>query len=110
MAERVVDSLEPVEIDQRDRAWRPAAAGARNLFTQHPHDAAAVIRARQFIEFGQFFDASVGFLELESALVERLTDRVREHPEKHAASDGEDEDGHGVDAVSTDGLRQWSRA
>ena len=60
----VVDALEPVEIDQRDRAGRPLRRGAGDLLVQHPHDAAAVERAGQFVEFGELLDPLVGFLQL----------------------------------------------
>src|ERR1700737_4764459 len=69
----VVDALEPVEIDQRDRTGGFAAVGAGDLVVQRPHDAAAVERARQFVELGELFDPLVGFLELEAARIERLT-------------------------------------
>ena len=58
----VVDALEPVEIDQRDRAGASCAVGAGDLVIQHPHDAAAVERAGQFVEFGEFLDAPVASL------------------------------------------------
>src|SRR5882762_7442579 len=38
----VIDALEPVEIDQRDRAGRFAAIGAGDFVIQHSHDAAPV--------------------------------------------------------------------
>jgi hypothetical protein len=43
--------------------------GPGNLVIQHPHDAAAIERAGQLVEFGKLFDALVGLLELEATLV-----------------------------------------
>ena len=56
------------------------ALGAGDLLVQHPHDAAAVERAGQFVEFGEFLDALVGFLELQAALVERLRIELEKIP------------------------------
>ena len=76
MAKGIVDTLEPVEIDQGDRAGRAVAPGAVDLLAQHAHDASAVERTGQFVELGEFFDALIGFLQLEAALVERLFQRA----------------------------------
>ena len=109
VAKGVVDALEPVEVDQRDRAGRSVAAGAGDLLVQHPHDAAAVIRAGQFVEFGEFLDPLVGFLELQPALVERLLHRAGEDPEEHAAPDGQDEHQHGGKALEVAAVRHRDR-
>ena len=109
MAVGVVDALEPVEVDQRDRAGRLAACGAGDLFVQHPHDAAAVERAGQFVEFGELLDAPVGFLELQPALVERLLHRAGEDAEEHAAPDGQDEHQHGGEALEVAAVRHRDR-
>ena len=76
MAVAVVDALEPVEIDQRDRTGCLAAMGPGDLVIQHPNDAAAIERAGQLVEFGKLFDPLVGLLELEATLIERLTHRT----------------------------------
>ena len=52
MAVGVVDALEMVEIDQRDRAGGPAARRAGDFLIQHAHDAAAVERPGKLVELG----------------------------------------------------------
>src|SRR5260370_39172659 len=94
MAVGVVDALEPVEIDQCGRAGRRAAMGTGNLVIQHPHDVAAVERAGQLVEFGELFDALVGFLELEAALVQRLTHRTAVESHERTLSDRKHEAKH----------------
>ncbi len=83
--------------------------GAGPRVIQHPHDAAAVERAGQLVEFGELFDALVGFLELEAAFVERLSQRTGEYPEKHAASDAQDEHQHRREALQIRAVRNRDR-
>src|ERR1700722_3429638 len=91
MAISVVDALEPVEIDQRDRKGRLEALDAGDLVIQHPHDAAAVERAGQFVEFGELFDTLVGLGKLGAAFVEFLPQRIAIKPDKGALPDRENE-------------------
>jgi hypothetical protein len=94
MAEQIVDFLEPVEIDQRDGAGGAGAMRARDLVIQRAHDAAAVKGPGEFVEFGEFLDALVGFLQLDAALVERFTERAAVDADEHAAADGHHEHQH----------------
>ena len=64
---------------------------AGNLVIQHPHDAAAIVRAGQFVEFGEFFDALVGLVEFDAASVQLLAQRVAVETDECALSDGENE-------------------
>ena len=109
MAVGVVDALEPVEVDQRDGAGRSAAAGAGDLLLQHPHDAAAVGRPRQFVEFGKFLDPLVGCLEFEAAVVEHLAHRAAIQSHEGALADREDKGKHRGDALGRGGDRQADR-
>ena len=87
----------------------PLRRGAGDLLVQHPHDAAAVERAGQFVEFGELLDPLVGFLELQPALVERLLHRAGEDAEEHAAPDGQDEHQHGGEALEVAAVRHRDR-
>src|SRR6202011_1945903 len=83
-------ALEPVEVDQRDRAGRVQALGSGQFVIQHSHDAAAVERAGQLVEFGELFDALVGSLELEAAVVQHLAQRAAVEAEERTLSNRKD--------------------
>src|SRR5882762_9486092 len=106
MAVGVIDALEPVEIDQRDRAGRIAASGAGNLVIQHPLDAAAVERAGELVEFGELFDSLVGLAEFDAAFVKPLAHRVAVKPDEGALSDRENEAQYRGEALGGRGHRQ----
>src|SRR4051812_277410 len=67
VAEPIVDALEPVEVDQRDRGRRAAATTAHELGIERTHDAASIENASEIVDFGQLFDALVGGLEFSPA-------------------------------------------
>jgi hypothetical protein len=94
----VVDALEPVEVDQRDRAGRVDAMRAGDFVIQHPHDAAAIERPGQLVELGELLDALVSFLEFEAALVKHVPQRTAIKSEECTLSDREDVAKHRGDA------------
>ena len=75
----------------------------------HPHDAAAIIRSRQLVEFGEFLDPLVGFLEFQPALIERLLQRAGEDADEHAAPDGQDEHQQSGKALEVTAMRHRDR-
>src|SRR5712691_9354675 len=106
VAVAIIDALEPVEIDQRDRAGRLAAKGAGDFVIQHSHDAAAVERAGELVEFGELFDSLVGLAEFDTALVKPLAHRVAVKPDEGALSDRENEAQYRGEALGGRGHRQ----
>ena len=80
----------------------PLRVGAGDLLLQHSHDAAAVGRPRQFVEFGKLLDPLVGRLQFEAAVVEHLAHGAAIQSHEGALSDREDKGKHGGDAF---GLR-----
>ena len=82
---------------------------AGDLLFQHPHDAAAIEGAGQFVELRKLLDAPIGFLQLQPALIERLPHRAGKDPEKHAAPDRQHEHQHGGKAFEMIGMRHSER-
>ena len=101
MAEPVVDPLEPVEVDQRDRARHIAVPRACNLFFEGMHDAAAVQRSRQFIELGELFDALVGLLQFQTSAVKRFLQGTPEQPDSHGTAKHQNENQQGCEKRSS---------
>ena len=105
MTEPVVDPLEPVEVDQGDGTRHIAALGLCDFFLKVLHDAAPVERAGEFVEFGEFFDLPVGFLQFQAAPVKGFMQRTAEQPDDHSAAEHESENQHGREPLKQRAVR-----
>src|SRR6202012_1160079 len=105
----IVDALEPVEIDQGYRTGRAGPMRPRNFVVEEAQDATAIERAGEIVKFGKLFDAPVGLLEREAALVKRFTHRTGKDTEKHAAAAGQHKHHHRCQAFQVSAVRHRDR-
>jgi hypothetical protein len=71
VAERVVDGLEAVEVDEHHRGLLAVAVGERERLLQAVLQQAAVGQAGERVVVGQVLRARVGLLQLDGALGDR---------------------------------------
>ena len=77
MPERIVDGLEPVEVEQKYREFRTETPMPRQRRLEPLLEQVAVREPRQSVEMGQLLDADLGVLSIGDVFVRRNPAAVR---------------------------------